>query len=475
MLVVLLDDQDQLRTHRVVLSLCRYRAHRHPPPLSAGSGSRAPDAVSGQRCPAGRCTGETFAARRQLLVGRQVLAGDPRRPARDCKAARADHRLPSDARGHRRCRRGAGRSAVLTARDAAPLARGRVACGRSFRDALEQLAVGNEHADQRPPQLVGDRRDRELRRAGEQRREPGARLRRAERHESQIGAVRSGWGLRGRGCAWSLSFVVCDLGCARGLTARAAGSADERAIGVAVLSARTRGADGSSDVRRRVGSLGAAERGAREAGDDRVGDACGQREIRIAPGPRELRAASRLIAHSARRATAPTSTIRRSPTPARAARARRPMAWLRGARVLRARPRRTRARPLVRSASAPPRAPHRPPAGDAPGTRRCRARAAAALARSSGWRRLSRHARFPPVCPVDELACDCAAARAPLRDRGRVDRGHCRCPAGRVGHVRGGGDPVVALQRLGHDPVKRDVDLAPAPHAGSPIAPVAAR
>ena len=62
---------------------------------------------------------------------------------------------------------------------------------------------------------------------------------------------------------------------------------------------------------RRLAALRTSQRATGQAGDDRVGDARRQREIRVAPGPgASVRAASRLIAHSARRAAAPTLTIR---------------------------------------------------------------------------------------------------------------------------------------------------------------------
>ena len=53
-----------------------------------------------------------------------------------------------------------GRSALAAERPGASGGQGRAVCGRSSRQALEQLAVGHEHADQRPPELVGDRRER---------------------------------------------------------------------------------------------------------------------------------------------------------------------------------------------------------------------------------------------------------------------------------------------------------------------------
>ena len=174
---------------------------------------------------------------------------------------------------------------------------------------------------------------------------------------------------------------------------------------------------------------------------------------------RELRAASRLIAHSDRRATAPTSTIR-PPCSARSSswRSRLPCPGGRSAPARRARPRRTRARPPARSAAEPPLAPRPLPAGDAPGTPRCRAPAATCaqlpqpLAPSRSSRAVPRTRSRSVSQPVVAPLC------VPLAGRSLVDRPRCRCGAGGAVQVRGRGVPVVALQRLGHDPVKLRVD-----------------
>ena len=139
---------------------------------------------------------------------------------------------------------------------------------------------------------------------------------------------------------------------------------------------------------------------------------------------RELRAASRLIAHSDRRATAPTSTIR-PPCSARSS------SWRSASHALapggparRAHPRRTPARPPARSAAEPPLAPRPPPAGDAPGTPRCRAHAATCAQLSPATGAVSIITR----CPADALAvCEPAGGCAGSA---------CCSPAGRSSIVR---------------------------------------